>query len=191
MKTGIEREMPKHIAQGFFLMIITGECYNTKVVAGDKLTEAYVSACYDPKEEAPAEFVAQAGADIANPDNWVQDPDAGPVYYKESIGEIGGIEFVRLFGWAIESVAPIAVERERQVDEEKWTEKHDDEHAPGELAKAGACYALHAAYNGTWGPDEDWPWDFKWWKPKDARRDLERAGALIAAEIGKLQRKEP
>ena len=35
-----------------------------------------------------------------------------------------------------------------------------------------------------------WPhtWDASWWKPKDRRRDLVRAGALIIAEIERLDR---
>jgi hypothetical protein len=33
-----------------------------------------------------------------------------------------------------------------------------------------------------------WPWEDKWWKPKDRRRDLVRAGALIVAEIERLDR---
>ena len=33
-----------------------------------------------------------------------------------------------------------------------------------------------------------WPWDFKWWKPSDDPvKDLIKAGALIAAEIDRLQ----
>jgi hypothetical protein len=33
-----------------------------------------------------------------------------------------------------------------------------------------------------------WPWSVQWWKPKDRRRDLVRAGALIVAEIERLDR---
>lgn len=33
-----------------------------------------------------------------------------------------------------------------------------------------------------------WPWDMKWWKPsKDPIKNLIKAGALIAAEIDRLQ----
>lgn len=90
----------------------------------------------------------------------------------------------------------IAAERQRQISQEGWTPEHDDEHDPGELSSAGAAYALNAAcalwpLNGT--PLDDppvcWIWDRKWWKPKDPLSDLVRAGALIAAEIDKLQRK--
>jgi hypothetical protein len=36
-----------------------------------------------------------------------------------------------------------------------------------------------------------WPWDAEWWKPSpDSVRNLVKAGALIAAEIDRLQRKE-
>lgn len=37
-------------------------------------------------------------------------------------------------------------------------------------------------------PDPFWPWQRKWWKPKDPRRDLVRAGALIIAEIERIDR---
>lgn len=33
-----------------------------------------------------------------------------------------------------------------------------------------------------------WPWGREWWKPKNKRRDLIRAAALIVAEIERLDR---
>ncbi|NPW56957.1 hypothetical protein HPR97_34090, partial [Pseudomonas aeruginosa] len=33
-----------------------------------------------------------------------------------------------------------------------------------------------------------WPWDEEWWKPKSARENLVRAGALVLAEIERLDR---
>jgi hypothetical protein len=93
-------------------------------------------------------------------------------------------------------VEDIAAERARQVSAEGWTPEHDDEHDAGELASAAACYAVNAAcqihpYDGNGAEVGDlpwWPWDKSWWKPRDARRDLVRAGALIAAEIDRLDR---
>lgn len=89
----------------------------------------------------------------------------------------------------------ITAERQRQISQEGWTPEHDDEHDPGELCSAGAAYALNAGcvlypLNGTSldEPPDCWMWDKKWWKPKDPLRDLVRAGALIVAEIDKLQR---
>lgn len=92
----------------------------------------------------------------------------------------------------------IESERDRQVWDEKWTPEHDDEHDKGELAIAAACYAHHAAtvtyldnfdvYRSTPAP-ANWPWEAKWWKPKQPQRDLIRAGALIAAEIDRIERR--
>lgn len=86
----------------------------------------------------------------------------------------------------------ILSERDRQIEEEGWTPEHDDEHDDGSLAKAAACYANPIL------PDPEalpigWPlsWDWEWWKPKDRRRDLVRAAALIVAEIERLDRQEP
>lgn len=89
----------------------------------------------------------------------------------------------------------IAAERERQKAVEGWTEEHDDNHVRGEMALAAACYAA-ACYAVTDFPGEAaqiaarevWPWEDKWWKPKDFRRNLVRAGALIVAEIERHDR---
>lgn len=42
------------------------------------------------------------------------------------------------------ALADIAAERARQVEGEGWTTDRDDALPAGELARAGACYALHA-----------------------------------------------
>jgi hypothetical protein len=92
-------------------------------------------------------------------------------------------------------VAEIAGERRRQVEAEGWTPEHDDQHQWGEIARAAAAYALHAGWSQhprgqAWhhcAPGM-WPWDSQWWTPKDARRDLIRAAALIVAEIERLDR---
>ena len=93
----------------------------------------------------------------------------------------------------------IADERKRQIGVEGWTAEHDEQHSDGELAFAAKAYAEHAAYQsateGDFGkvstnyiPDM-WPWDVKWWKPSNNKiRNLAKAGALIAAEIDRLQR---
>lgn len=95
------------------------------------------------------------------------------------------------------SDAEIAIlyERQRQVEVEGWTPEHDDAHDGEELAKAAGCYALGTtrAYNhrGQRIGASFWPWDIRWWKPgPDRRRDLVKAGALIVAEIERLDRAE-
>lgn len=94
-------------------------------------------------------------------------------------------------------VEQIAEERQRQVEKEGWTPEHDGEHSDGSLARAAACYAVEGRAMMTvteqgvpYKAPRQWPasWHPKWWKPKDRIRDLVRAGALIAAEIDRLQR---
>jgi len=85
----------------------------------------------------------------------------------------------------------VLAERERQVTAEGWTPEHDDDHNNGELAKAAACYALQSACPGNQGDYlRFWPveWASSWWKPKDSRSDLVKAGALILAEIERIDR---
>lgn len=104
-------------------------------------------------------------------------------------------------------------ERNRQRTDERWSLAHDDAHQDGSLAAAAACYALAASYGGPFAqPYGDrrgmgleapprgcisilrllWPasWSMELWKPQDARRNLVRAGALILAEIERLDRVE-
>lgn len=98
-------------------------------------------------------------------------------------------------------IQEIAIERARQIKEEGWTAHHDDQHDRGQMAKAAAAYAIHSANfrdTDTLGgnyrikvPEPNWPWDIKWWKPKNPRRDLIRAAALIIAEIERLDRASP
>lgn len=119
----------------------------------------------------------------------------------------------------MDGVDRIASERIRQVREEGWTTEHDDEHADESLAMVAAWYAapetifVHGTrrvqVNASRGIDQDvyryevrdvsgiweaWPesWDRAWDKREkhDRIRQLEIAGALIAAEIDRLLRQE-
>lgn len=86
----------------------------------------------------------------------------------------------------------VLAERQRQMDAEGWTDEHDDAHGVGELSAAGMCYAGHACLTlrGKGGATvpSPWPWADEWWKPKNPRRDLVRAAALLIAEIERLDR---
>ena len=84
-------------------------------------------------------------------------------------------------------VERIAIERERQIKEERFGAKHDDKHSDDELAWAAASYALPSRSVRRM---HFWPFHLKWWKPTpdDRIRELEKAGAFIAAEIDRLQR---
>ncbi|MHC0506361.1 hypothetical protein [Achromobacter aegrifaciens] len=82
----------------------------------------------------------------------------------------------------------ILAERQRQICAEGWTPEHDDAHADEQLALAAACYALPQGDYEIPDPPEFWPWDASWWKPGDRRRELTKAGALVLAEIERLDR---
>lgn len=110
------------------------------------------------------------------------------------------------------ALADIRAERVRQMHVEGWTPEHDDAHFAGEMARAAAAYAVqgsvpegrdfqvdvgghtfHGKHNtfriGWFLPRAMlWPWDAKWWKPSDPRRNLVKAAALIVAEIERLDR---
>jgi len=86
----------------------------------------------------------------------------------------------------------IAAERQRQIDDKCWSPEHDDDHEDGEMALAAASYILaEQDRNEDYESSDMWPWEAKWWKPSQENRirELEKAGALIAAEIDRLIRK--
>jgi hypothetical protein len=93
----------------------------------------------------------------------------------------------------------IAEERQRQIEVEGFTSQHDDKHSNGELANAAAVYAIDPMGGDASNMVQTlWPWDKSWLKiscnentednPVGRIRDLQKAGALIAAEIDRLQR---
>jgi hypothetical protein len=94
----------------------------------------------------------------------------------------------------------IAEERQRQIDVEGWTPEHDDGHLFDVLALAASCYAMPAGCRVIQGGASHmnsvlsllWPFEKSAWKPRPGNRvkELVIAGALIAAEIDRLQRKD-
>lgn len=121
----------------------------------------------------------------------------------------------RIVGAAPGPILEVVAERQRQREEEGWDDAHDDAHEDESLAAAAACYALPRdrteLEERTWRMpysrySDDvvlvpmqtrvpvlWPhsWSAQYWKPKDRRRDLVRAAALILAELERLDRQEP
>ena len=86
----------------------------------------------------------------------------------------------------------ITIERKRQIEQEGWTVEHDRKQVNDELAIVASIYALppycrditlRARFPETWS--------YEWWKPtpEDRVRELVKAGALIAAEIDRLNYK--
>lgn len=93
-------------------------------------------------------------------------------------------------------LALIAKERKRQITQESWSAEHDDGHTDGALARAASCYAMTPKLREYTVPgfsnffERYWPFEREYWKPTpDNRiRELVKAGALVAAEIDRLQR---
>lgn len=101
----------------------------------------------------------------------------------------------------------IAEERKRQIEEEGYNLAYDKKHGNGEMGMAAAAYAVpnSVLINPTVAEDDStdivygsrftslWPWEARDWKPtpKDRIKELVKAGALIAAEIDRLQTTQP
>jgi hypothetical protein len=100
----------------------------------------------------------------------------------------------------------IAMERERQIKKEGWTPEHDNAHTGFQLTLAAIAYAAAAVgtevkaklYNLCFHKPkapkwtDPWPWDTAFDKRKKHNRKkcLVVAGALIAAELDRLEREE-
>jgi hypothetical protein len=86
----------------------------------------------------------------------------------------------------------IEAERIRQVAVEGYTSEHDATFRDGQLAWAAVCYAapgpVFRLYDGILY-DDPWPWNggFDKRDDHDRLRQLVIAGALIAAEIDRMQ----
>ena len=90
-------------------------------------------------------------------------------------------------GEAVQGKRLIDAERGRQITEEGWTRRHDDEHKPGELEEAAEYYRALPESR----PYMSWPWEEKWFKPtpNDRVRELVKAGALFLAAAEVAERK--
>jgi hypothetical protein len=99
---------------------------------------------------------------------------------------------------AVERIGPgglaIVRERHRQIAEEGFSVRRDRQLFTTELALASQAYVAAALYAQATGqplglaPDS-WPWPAELFKPSaDPARNLEKAGALIAAELDRLHR---
>jgi|GEM_PF-6349895 len=79
----------------------------------------------------------------------------------------------------------IRAERERQILEEGYTVHRDKVNGHEDVVMAAATYEMESKHRKE-HPD-NWPWDFKHWKPTAYQgtegriRELEKAGALYLA----------
>lgn len=84
----------------------------------------------------------------------------------------------------MKGISLIAKERRRQVTEEHFTDWCDMANFHGELLQAAVAYIKNDIAEF---PEQ---WDRKWFKPTTTKRNLEKAGALIAAELDRMQNAE-
>ena len=87
----------------------------------------------------------------------------------------------------------VLAESKRQITAEDFDASHDDMATRGQIAMAAGLYAIDAAHLAAGRislshPSSLWPWPEEWWKPAGSRRNLVKAGALILAEIERLDR---
>ena len=93
------------------------------------------------------------------------------------------------------AVQAVLAERRRQLETEGYTTERDDQYTAGQLADAAGAYAFWAQtcniqdFKVTTVPPS-WPWHRDQWKPTDQRTMLVKAGALILAEIERLDRQQ-
>lgn len=87
-------------------------------------------------------------------------------------------------------------ERARQRRQEGYDDLHDDGYDDFALLKAALAYGEDALLQGTTGHSftetapPSWPWNEDDWKPKGLRRMLVNMGALVIAEMERLDRAE-
>lgn len=88
----------------------------------------------------------------------------------------------------------VAAERLRQVSVEGYKPERDDCYTSGEMAQAAGAYAIYSTFERdglslSMAAANLFPWDMVHWKGVDHRRNLVKAGALILAEIERLDRR--
>lgn len=139
---------------------------------------------------------ADVAAGRVPPGRW---DDLGPDeqdVYRRAVGGLGG-------AWLdSRGVTAIRRERVRQIAEERFSAEYDDRHSDGELVEAALAYATLAVMQLVRGDAHRmldryppltgfcWPDGFEWKPAATVRDNLVKAGALIAAEVDRLDRLE-
>lgn len=89
------KTLPQSITNATFLMLGTGDGYQTVLVHGSRLLEAYEIACFGEVGHAPKGVMESCAEDFANLDNWCLNPNYGPVFWKDDF-EDGSLQFIRI-----------------------------------------------------------------------------------------------
>ena len=94
------------------------------------------------------------------------------------------------YGQSCPAAVDVLKERCRQVNGEGYSTAHDDSYVGHELPAAAICYAIQASSLPAHRAVFSWPFAAESFKPTDRRTCLVKAGALILAEIERLDRAE-
>lgn len=157
-------------------------------------------------ESSPASAARAAAEQPGRPDQFELEDLARSAFDEAMAFGVSLDSFIRLANRVAKAVQPapaeqphsqaaldVLDERRRQVEAKGWTPAYDDEHANGEMATAAASYAIRAHSDprtNKFSTPGFWPWPNSGWKPGTPRRMLVKAGALILAEIERLDRTE-
>lgn len=84
----------------------------------------------------------------------------------------------------------IAEEREKQIKKHGYNVSHDYDYKDKELLYAALAYLKQSIFGNALQTEsyafEDWPWDMKYWHNDGYIENLKKAGALIAAELDRV-----
>lgn len=130
-------------------------------------------------------------------EDWVQHTSVSDQGLNDQIKETRDLLEAQSPTWST-AVRDLLTERRRQVREKGHTLERDDQYTNGQLAQAasayafwadprGACQGDHIDYLNSTSPGL-WPWAKEYWKPTSPRLMLIKAGALILADIERLDR---
>ncbi|WP_284935009.1 ead/Ea22-like family protein [Citrobacter freundii] len=165
------REAAEKATKGRWAVEFDDEIYST-----DGVNHEQIAMVFSENEARDAAFIAAAN----------------PATVLAMLDELESAEkrIAELEGGAFNpAILDVVAERQRQKTIEGWKPEHDDEHCNGELAMAAVCYINETGtVNRNGGKPWGWPWDASWWKPNARRRNLVKAGALILAEIERIDR---
>ena len=89
-----------------FLMVLSGEIYETKIVPAARLVEAFVEAIEGSMEDVDQAVIDQITTELADEDQWSDDAFVGPCEFSTEIGEGGRLSFYRILDLSILGAIP-------------------------------------------------------------------------------------
>lgn len=134
----------------------------------------------------------------AEPIAWINEDELPKSYPYDAMFPLSKVDIVRMFpvfgpqstelvvDFISSALSDVAAERQRQQSVKGYSVEQDDTYIGGELAAAAISYIEPMEAESYWPAD----WHDDSFKPSDYRRNLVKAGALILAEIERIDRQE-